>query len=163
MDCAGALSLGVGRHDHDRPEKERECIGARVREQDHRPSSSTKLPGVSGASRSSHAWCCRSTPRLTIRSPACAYLRVARMPRQNFSPIGRFIESKPESRSGRPCLAGTGVTVHRVVQWYNLGHSPEEIADRLGHLSLAQVHAALSYYHAKRTSARGRDRAGAGR
>lgn len=62
--------------------------------------------------------------------------------------IGRFIESKPEIRSGRPCLAGTGVTVHRVVQWYKLGHSPEEIADRIGHLSLAQVHAALSYYHA---------------
>ena len=34
--------------------------------------------------------------------------------------------------------------------WYQLGLSPEEIADRLGHLSLAQVHAALAYYHANR-------------
>lgn len=27
---------------------------------------------------------------------------------------------------------------------------PEEIADRIGHLSLAQVYAALAYYHANR-------------
>jgi hypothetical protein len=31
-----------------------------------------------------------------------------------------------------------------------LGVSPEEIADRIGHLSLAQVHAALAYFHANR-------------
>jgi len=47
-------------------------------------------------------------------------------------------------------VAGTGVTVRRVVQWYRLGHSPEDIADRIGHLSLAQVYAALAYYHANR-------------
>lgn len=37
--------------------------------------------------------------------------------------------------------------MRRVVQWYRLGHSPEDIAARIGHLSLAQVHAALAYYH----------------
>ena len=31
--------------------------------------------------------------------------------------------------------------------------TPEEIADRIGHLSLAQVHAALSYDHANRQQA----------
>jgi hypothetical protein len=36
------------------------------------------------------------------------------------------------------------------VGWYKLGLSPEEISDRIGHLSLAQVHAALAYYHANR-------------
>ena len=51
-------------------------------------------------------------------------------------------------RNGRPCIAGTGVTVRRVAQWYQLGHAPEEIADRIGHLSLAQIYAALAYYHA---------------
>ena len=51
---------------------------------------------------------------------------------------------------GRPRIAGTGVTVRRIVGWYKLGLSPEEIADRIGHLSLAQVHAALAYYHANR-------------
>jgi hypothetical protein len=31
-----------------------------------------------------------------------------------------------------------------------MGHTPEEIADNYGHLSLAQVHAALTYYHVNR-------------
>ena len=64
--------------------------------------------------------------------------------------IGTLIESTPDIRGGRPCIAGTGVSVRRVVQWYKKGQSPEEIADRIGHLSLAQVHAALAYYHADR-------------
>jgi uncharacterized protein (DUF433 family) len=62
--------------------------------------------------------------------------------------IGTLIEVDPEIRAGRPCLAGTGVSVHRVVGWYKLGLMPEEIAERIGHLTLAQVHAALTYYHA---------------
>jgi len=66
--------------------------------------------------------------------------------------IGTLIESNPEIRGGRPCIAETGVSVRRVIQWYKQGHSPEEIADRIGHLSLAQVYAALAYYHANRES-----------
>jgi uncharacterized protein (DUF433 family) len=62
--------------------------------------------------------------------------------------IGSLIEVDPEIRAGRPCLAGTGVSVHRVVGWYKLGLTSDEIADRIGHLSLAQVHAALANYHA---------------
>ena len=53
-------------------------------------------------------------------------------------------------RCERPRIAETGVTVQRVVRWYRLGLTPKEIADRIGHLSLAQVHAALSYDHANR-------------
>jgi uncharacterized protein (DUF433 family) len=64
--------------------------------------------------------------------------------------IGTLIANDPEIRGGRPRLCGTGVTVHRVVGWYKLGLAPEEIVDRLGHHSLAQVHAALAYYHANR-------------
>lgn len=44
-------------------------------------------------------------------------------------------------------VAGTSVSVQRIVGWYKLGLSPEEIAENFGHLSLAQVHAALAYYH----------------
>jgi uncharacterized protein (DUF433 family) len=64
--------------------------------------------------------------------------------------IGTFITRSPEIRGGRPRIAGTGVTVRRIVGWYKLGLSPEEIADEYGHLTLAQVHAALAYYHANR-------------
>jgi uncharacterized protein (DUF433 family) len=46
----------------------------------------------------------------------------------------------------------TGVTVRRVVQWYRLGHAPEDIADRIVHLSLAQIHAVLAYYQANQDS-----------
>lgn len=64
--------------------------------------------------------------------------------------IGTMIVRSPSIREGRPRIAGTGVTVQRIVGWYKLGLSPEEIADQFGHLSLAQVHAALAYYHANR-------------
>jgi len=62
--------------------------------------------------------------------------------------IGTLIERSPEIRKGRPCIAGTGVSVRRIAGWYNLGLTPEEIAARIEHLSLAQIHAALTYYHA---------------
>lgn len=64
--------------------------------------------------------------------------------------IGTFIESSPDIRGGRPRIAGTGVTVQRIVGWYKLGLAPEDIPDEIGHLSLAQVYAALAYYHANK-------------
>jgi uncharacterized protein (DUF433 family) len=62
--------------------------------------------------------------------------------------IGTLIERSPEIRKGRPCIAGTGVTVRRIAGWHNLGLTPEEIAAKIEHLTLAQIHAALAYYHA---------------
>ena len=64
--------------------------------------------------------------------------------------IGTLIVQDPKIRSGRPILAGTGVTVHSIVIRYKRGLTPEEIAEQFGHLSLAQVYAALAYYHANR-------------
>jgi uncharacterized protein (DUF433 family) len=64
--------------------------------------------------------------------------------------IGSLIETSPEIRKGRPCIAGTGVTVRRIAGWHNLGFTPEEIAAKIEHLTLAQIHAALAYYHANR-------------
>jgi uncharacterized protein (DUF433 family) len=64
--------------------------------------------------------------------------------------IGTLIVSSPEIRGGRPRIAGTGVTVRRIAGWYRLGLSPEEIASEIPHLSIAQVYAALAYYHANR-------------
>ena len=62
--------------------------------------------------------------------------------------IGALITQTAGVCGGRPRIAGTGVSVRRIVGWYKLGWSPEEVADRIGHISLAQVHAALAYYHA---------------
>ena len=62
--------------------------------------------------------------------------------------IGSLIVCSPDIRGGRPRIAGTGVTVRRIVSWYKQGLSPEEIVDQFGHLTLAQVYAALAYYHA---------------
>jgi uncharacterized protein (DUF433 family) len=64
--------------------------------------------------------------------------------------IGTLIERSPAIRGGRPRIAGTGVTVQRIVEWYKLGLSAEEISSELVHLSYAQVYAALAYYHANR-------------
>jgi len=64
--------------------------------------------------------------------------------------IGRLIVRTPGIKGGTPHLAGTGVTVRTIVRWYKLGMSPEEIAAEYPHLRLAQVYAALAYYHANR-------------
>jgi uncharacterized protein (DUF433 family) len=62
--------------------------------------------------------------------------------------IGTFLTQSPGICGGRPRIAGTGVSVLRIVGWYKLGWTPEEISRRIGHISLAQVHAALAYCHA---------------
>jgi uncharacterized protein (DUF433 family) len=64
--------------------------------------------------------------------------------------IGSYILSTPDLKHGRPRITGTGITVHRIAIWYKLGHTPEEIAYQYQHLTLAQVYAALAYYHANR-------------
>ena len=65
--------------------------------------------------------------------------------------IGTLIAQSPEMCGGRPRLAGTGVTVMRIAGWHKLGCEPEEIARKTG-LSLAQIHAALTYYHANQAA-----------
>jgi uncharacterized protein (DUF433 family) len=64
--------------------------------------------------------------------------------------IGTLIDRDPGIRGGRPKIAGTGMTVSRIAGWHKMGMSPEEIALEYPHVTLAQVHAALAYYHANR-------------
>jgi uncharacterized protein (DUF433 family) len=64
--------------------------------------------------------------------------------------IGTLISTQAGLRGGRPCIAGTGVSVRRIAQWHNMGLIPEEIARKISHLTLAQVHAALTYYHSNK-------------
>lgn len=64
--------------------------------------------------------------------------------------IGTLIDRDPKIRGGRPKIAGTGLTVSRIAGWYKMGMTPEETALEYPHLTLAQVHAALAYYHVNR-------------
>jgi uncharacterized protein (DUF433 family) len=64
--------------------------------------------------------------------------------------IGTLIVRSPDIRGGRPRLAGSGVTVRRVVAWYRPGLNAEEIAARIGHVAVGQIYAGLAYYHANR-------------
>jgi len=62
--------------------------------------------------------------------------------------IGTLLTQSPGVCNGRLRICGAGVSVRRVVGFYKLGHTPEAISRRIGHIPLAQVHAALTYYHA---------------
>lgn len=66
--------------------------------------------------------------------------------------IGNLIIQTPGICGGRPRIAGTGVSVRRIVGWDRQGLSPAEIVTQIPHLSLGQVHAALAYYYANRAS-----------
>jgi len=64
--------------------------------------------------------------------------------------VGTLLTSSPEIRDGRPCIRGTGISVHRIAILHNLGHNPEEIVRKYEHLTIAGVHAALAYYFANK-------------
>lgn len=64
--------------------------------------------------------------------------------------INSLLTSTPEIRHARPCIAETGITVHRIAILHNLGYSPEEIIRKYEHLTIAGVHAALAYYFANK-------------
>ncbi|MBI2985643.1 MAG: DUF433 domain-containing protein [Deltaproteobacteria bacterium] len=59
------------------------------------------------------------------------------------------IERRTGVRGGVPVIAGTGIRVLDVAVRYEVMRmSPEEIMVGLPHLTLPQIHAALSYYYA---------------
>lgn len=58
------------------------------------------------------------------------------------------IDSHPDRCGGRPCIAGTRIRVYDVYVWHDLrGLSPEEIVAEFPQVTLADVYAALAYYH----------------
>jgi uncharacterized protein (DUF433 family) len=67
-----------------------------------------------------------------------------------FTEIGTLITRDPALRGGRSILAGTSVCVRTIAIENNRGLSPEEIAADRPPLSLAQIHAALAFYHANK-------------
>ena len=64
--------------------------------------------------------------------------------------IGQLILSTSRICGGRPHITGTRMPVQSIAMDYKAGMSPEEIANEFPHLTLAQIYAALAYYHANR-------------
>jgi uncharacterized protein (DUF433 family) len=64
--------------------------------------------------------------------------------------IGSLISRRSDFKGGDAYVSGTGLRVKSIVAHYKVGDTPEEIADQYDHLNLAQVYAALAYYHANR-------------
>ncbi len=52
--------------------------------------------------------------------------------------------------AGRPCVAGTRVRVQDLVLRSESGESADDILAALPHLALADIYAALAYYHDNR-------------
>lgn len=68
--------------------------------------------------------------------------------------IGDLIAQTPGVSGGRPCVAGTGVSVAHIALLAAEGNTPEQIANEVhpGQLTIAQVYAALAYYHRNRAA-----------
>jgi uncharacterized protein (DUF433 family) len=58
----------------------------------------------------------------------------------------KHIVRTPGFYEGRPCIEGHKISVHDIAVWTWQGQTPEEIA-RDFQLTLAEVHAALTYYY----------------
>jgi|SRR4030067_1044675 len=60
-----------------------------------------------------------------------------------------YITVDRKIRSGEPIIAGTGIRVLDIAIKYEImGMSPDDILSAFPHLTLSQVHDALSYYYA---------------
>ncbi len=62
--------------------------------------------------------------------------------------ISTLLVSSADVCGGRLRIDGTRITVNQIAALYKQGYNAEDIADQYPHLTLAQVYAALSHYHA---------------
>ncbi len=60
----------------------------------------------------------------------------------------RYITRSPNICDGKPTIVDTRIRVSQIaLEYARLGWKPDEIVDAHPHLTLTQVHAALSYYY----------------
>jgi len=65
------------------------------------------------------------------------------------------IEITPGVCGGKPRIAGHRITVQNIVVWHDeMGMNPDEIVATYPTIALADVHAALAYYHDHRDEIR---------
>lgn len=65
--------------------------------------------------------------------------------------IGMLISKSPDVYHGRTVISGTRLPVMIIAGMYKEGLTPEQIASEK-HLTLAQVYASLTYYHANQSA-----------
>jgi uncharacterized protein (DUF433 family) len=62
--------------------------------------------------------------------------------------LHRYITTDPGISNGKPIVAGTRTRVAQIaIEYDRLGWTPDQIVEAHPHLTLAQVHDALSYYY----------------
>src|SRR3989337_2490696 len=61
--------------------------------------------------------------------------------------VNTHIEVTPDTCAGKPRIAGHRIRVQDIVLWTEQGRSADEIVADFPQLSLADVYAALAYYH----------------
>ncbi len=62
--------------------------------------------------------------------------------------ISEHIQISPDICGGKPHIAGHRIRVQDIVVWHEqMGRSPDEIVSRYPSITLADVYAALAYYH----------------
>jgi uncharacterized protein (DUF433 family) len=64
--------------------------------------------------------------------------------------LDSLLLSDPDYRQGRPCLRGTGITVHNVAAAHIRGATVEDMCESNPDLNPSLFHAALAYYFANR-------------
>ena len=66
----------------------------------------------------------------------------------SLSVIREHVVRTPETCGGKPRIAGSRIQVKHIVLWHErMGQSPTRIVSEYPHLTLADVYAALAYYH----------------
>ena len=69
--------------------------------------------------------------------------------------LDKHIEITPGVCGGKPCIAGHRIRVQDIAIWHEYqGLSPDEIIAQFPQITLADVYAALSYYHDHREEIR---------
>ncbi len=64
--------------------------------------------------------------------------------------IGTLIQSKPGVLGGRPCLAGSRISIHTLAERHLDGDTPAQMLEDWPHLDLSRIYAGLAYYYANK-------------
>lgn len=57
----------------------------------------------------------------------------------------KYISIDPEVRFGKPCIAGTRISVQDILEWLASGMSKHEIIEDFPELNEEMIHAALAF------------------